>query len=120
LKDATTREQAINHINVCQPDIVLVGMGNPLQEKWIEEYKDQLETKVCLGIGGLYDYWADNVSRAPLWIRRAGYEWVWRIIQQPRDKFMRYFIGNPRYLMNIYREHRGRKRTKPQQETSHV
>ncbi|MEZ6047695.1 MAG: WecB/TagA/CpsF family glycosyltransferase [Planctomycetaceae bacterium] len=120
IKDDVARHAAINQINACKPDIVLVGMGNPLQEKWIEEYKDQLQTKVCLGIGGLFDYWADNVSRAPLWVRKAGYEWVWRIIQQPRDKFKRYLVGNPLYLMNIYREHRQRKRNVPQHEKSHA
>ncbi|QDU81315.1 Putative N-acetylmannosaminyltransferase [Polystyrenella longa] len=120
LKEEETRQAAIDQINACEPDIVLVGMGNPLQEKWIEQYKDQLHTKVCLGIGGLYDYWADNVSRAPLWVRRAGYEWVWRILQQPGDKFKRYLIGNPLYLMNIYREQRQRKRSQPQHETSQI
>ncbi|MAT15586.1 MAG: hypothetical protein CMJ46_09995 [Planctomyces sp.] len=120
LKEDSVRESAIAQINKCKPDVVLVGMGNPLQERWIEQYKDQLDTRVCMGIGGLYDYWADNVSRAPLWIRRAGCEWVWRILQQPRDKFTRYFIGNPVYLMNIYREHQERKRTNPPHTPSHV
>lgn len=110
LKEEADRQQAIDQINACEPDIVLVGMGNPLQERWIEQYKDQLHTKVCLGIGGLYDYWAENVSRAPRWVRKAGYEWAWRLFQQPGDKAKRYLIGNPVYLINIFREHLKRKK----------
>ncbi|MCE5267937.1 MAG: WecB/TagA/CpsF family glycosyltransferase, partial [Planctomycetaceae bacterium] len=57
-----------------------------------------------LGIGGLFDYWAGNVSRAPRWLRRIGHEWVWRLFQQPRLKARRYLIGNPLFLTRVLRE----------------
>jgi N-acetylglucosaminyldiphosphoundecaprenol N-acetyl-beta-D-mannosaminyltransferase len=94
----------IEQINASKPDVLLVGMGNPLQERWISRYKDRLSVPICMGIGGLFDYWAGNVSRAPEWLRKIGHEWIWRIIQQPRDKLFRYLIGNPQFLARIIQE----------------
>jgi len=94
-------DQAIDQINDAGPDVLLVGMGNPLQERWIAQHKARIRVPVVMGIGGLFDYWADNVSRAPLWLRKAGHEWLWRLYQQPRDKAHRYLIGNPLYLYHI-------------------
>ncbi len=102
LKDAKVLAQAIEAINAAKPDVLLVGMGNPLQERWILENMPRLQTKLCLGIGGLFDYWAGNVSRAPAWIRRAGHEWLWRLFQQPKDKAKRYLIGNPLYMLRMF------------------
>jgi len=70
-------------------------MGNPLQERWIQAQLGRLDTSVCLGIGGLFDFWAGNVSRAPAWLRNVGHEWIWRLLQQPGDKARRYLVGNP-------------------------
>jgi N-acetylglucosaminyldiphosphoundecaprenol N-acetyl-beta-D-mannosaminyltransferase len=102
--------QAIEQINAARPHVLLVGMGNPRQERWILEYKHELRVPVVMGIGGLYDYWADNVSRAPLWLRQLGHEWLWRLYQQPRDKAKRYLVGNPVYLYHVCREEWQRRR----------
>jgi len=106
----TTEElnsQAIDQINQSRADVLLVGMGNPLQERWIAAHRDRLDVPVCLGIGGLFDYWAENVSRAPAWIRRLGHEWAWRLYQQPRDKARRYLVGNPLFLARVFAERFG-------------
>jgi N-acetylglucosaminyldiphosphoundecaprenol N-acetyl-beta-D-mannosaminyltransferase len=102
---------AIEKINAAKPDVLLVGMGNPLQERWIYQYQDRLRVPVCMGIGGLFDYWAGNVSRAPQWLRSLGHEWLWRLYQQPRDKMHRYLIGNPLFLARITREHLSMRKT---------
>ena len=104
LSNAATTDRAIEQINASRPDVLLVGMGNPRQERWIAEHREALRVPVCLGIGGLYDYWAENVSRAPDWLRRAGHEWLWRLWQQPRDKAHRYLVGNPLFLARIVAE----------------
>jgi N-acetylglucosaminyldiphosphoundecaprenol N-acetyl-beta-D-mannosaminyltransferase len=106
LADEPTANAAIDQINVAAPDVLLVGMGNPLQEEWILAHRHRLRAPVCMGIGGLFDYWADNVTRAPLWLRKAGHEWLWRLYQQPRLKAKRYLIGNPLFLARILRERR--------------
>lgn len=116
LKTPEMTSAAIDKINTSKPNLLLVGMGNPLQERWICQNLVRLRVPVCMVIGGLFDYWAGNVSRAPRWIRRLGHEWIWRLYQQPLDKMHRYLIGNPLFLARILCEHRsGRKTGKIQQ-----
>ena len=59
-------------INAAKPDVLLVGMGNPLQEQWIHRHLSELRVPVCMGVGGLFDYWAGNVSRSPQLAAPAG------------------------------------------------
>ncbi len=105
LADPDLSAEVIRRINRARPDVLLVGMGNPLQERWIHQHRHELKVPVCMGIGGLFEFWAENVSRAPQWLRRLGHEWIWRLCQQPRDKAKRYLLGNPRFLMRVLREH---------------
>jgi N-acetylglucosaminyldiphosphoundecaprenol N-acetyl-beta-D-mannosaminyltransferase len=107
LTDPALNTAVIDMINAALPDVLLVGMGNPIQERWIDENRTRLNVPVCLGIGGLYDYWAGNVSRAPQWLRDAGHEWIWRLYQQPMLKARRYLIGNPLFLARVLRERSG-------------
>jgi N-acetylglucosaminyldiphosphoundecaprenol N-acetyl-beta-D-mannosaminyltransferase len=102
LNDASLREEAIPRIDAAGPDLLLVGMGNPRQECWIHEHLEQLRVPVCMGVGGLFDFWAGNVSRAPRWLRRLGHEWLWRLFQQPADKSRRYLVGNPLFLLRAW------------------
>jgi N-acetylglucosaminyldiphosphoundecaprenol N-acetyl-beta-D-mannosaminyltransferase len=104
VKDEAVSRAAIKQINASGADVVLVGMGNPIQERWIERWKGEIKAPVCLGIGGLFDYWAGNVERAPQWVRKIGYEWAWRLYQEPGAKARRYLIGNPLFLYHITRE----------------
>jgi N-acetylglucosaminyldiphosphoundecaprenol N-acetyl-beta-D-mannosaminyltransferase len=103
---------AIAEINAVRPDVLLVGMGNPIQEQWIHRHSAQLEAAVCLGVGGLFDFWAGNVRRAPRWLRAVGHEWLWRLYEQPRLKAGRYLIGNPLFLTRVLRAHRFARRGK--------
>jgi N-acetylglucosaminyldiphosphoundecaprenol N-acetyl-beta-D-mannosaminyltransferase len=103
LRDETITAAAIEQINAARPNVLLVGMGNPLQERWIMANRARLKAPLCLGIGGLFDYWAGNVSRAPGWLRRLGHEWLWRLGQQPCLKAKRYLIGNPLFLWRMVR-----------------
>lgn len=82
------------------PDVVLVGMGNPLQEWLIDRHLAHLKRGVVIGVGGLFDHLANNLRRAPLWMRRAGFEWVHILWQQPY-KWRRYLLGNPLFLYRM-------------------
>lgn len=92
----------IDAINAAQPHLLLVGMGNPKQERWLAQHRDRLDVRVCMGTGGLFDYWAGDLDRAPAWVRRLGAEWVHLLLRQPR-KLRRYLLGNPLFLWRLVR-----------------
>ncbi len=93
-------------INAARPDVLMVGMGNPIQEQWIHDNRTRLTgVKLAVGVGGLFDHWGGALTRAPKWVRRNGFEWVQLMLQQPH-KWRRYLIGNPTFLMRVAREAR--------------
>lgn len=83
----------IKTIQRAKPDVLLVGMGSPYQEIWINNNLQQTGATVAVGVGGLFDYYSDTVKRAPHWIRKIGFEWLWRILREPRRwwRIMRLF-----------------------------
>ncbi len=84
----------IADINACRADIVIVAMGVPMQEMWIDRYANQLNASLCLGVGAALDFLAGNVSRAPKVVQKANMEWVWRLAQEPKRLAKRYLVGN--------------------------
>jgi N-acetylglucosaminyldiphosphoundecaprenol N-acetyl-beta-D-mannosaminyltransferase len=80
------------------PDILLVALGAPKQEKWIVKHKDELGVPVSIGVGGSFEMAAGIKRRAPRWLRRAGLEWLYRFAQEPTRLFQRYFIDDLPYL----------------------
>ena len=101
LADEATDAAVVVRINQVKPDLLLVGMGNPLQEQWIDRHLPALRVPVCIGVGGLFDFWAGNVSRSPRWLRWLGHEWLWRLLQEPRRMARRYLVGNPLFLARM-------------------
>ena len=81
-------------INKCKPDVILVGMSVPKQEKWIFQNKDRINAKILIGVGGLFDFVSGRIKRAPKWIRRLGFEWLYRFYQEPKRLWNRYMLGN--------------------------
>jgi N-acetylglucosaminyldiphosphoundecaprenol N-acetyl-beta-D-mannosaminyltransferase len=92
----------VARIRAARPDLLLVGMGNPRQERWIREHRDRLEVPLAIAVGGLFDYWAGDLRRAPEWLRRSGFEWLHLMLHQPR-KVPRYLLGNPAFLLRVAR-----------------
>lgn len=85
-------------INRSGAGILLVAFGNPLQETWIHRNAPFLRCDLCIGVGGLVDHLGGRLTRAPLWMRRLGIEWVHILLGQPH-KWRRYLIGNPLFLI---------------------
>jgi N-acetylglucosaminyldiphosphoundecaprenol N-acetyl-beta-D-mannosaminyltransferase len=79
-------------IRSASPDILLVAFGNPKQEKWIGMHGRSLGVPVVIGVGGSLDFVAGQTRRAPEWMQRFGFEWLFRLLQEPRRLFRRYFI----------------------------
>lgn len=93
----------IRSINDSGAHLLLVGMGNPLQEQFIYRNVEKLRIPVAAGTGGLFTYWAGNLERAPVWMRRLGAEWVHILLSQPH-KWRRYLLGNIRFLCSVLKE----------------
>lgn len=75
----------IEHINAVRPNILFVALGHGKQERWIFENFDKFETvKLAMGIGGVFDFFAGRIPRAPKWMRGMGLEWLWRVFCEPR------------------------------------
>lgn len=83
-------EEIQRRIREAQPDLVFVSFGCPKQEKWIAMHYRRLGVPVAVGVGATIDFLAGQVRRAPLWMRRAGLEWLYRLAQEPRRLFRRY------------------------------
>jgi N-acetylglucosaminyldiphosphoundecaprenol N-acetyl-beta-D-mannosaminyltransferase len=77
-------------ILAAKPDVLLVSFGCPKQEKWIAMHYRELGVPVAAGVGATIDFLAGKIPRAPVWMRRSGLEWVYRLIQEPRRLFRRY------------------------------
>jgi N-acetylglucosaminyldiphosphoundecaprenol N-acetyl-beta-D-mannosaminyltransferase len=83
--------------------ILLVGMGVPRQEHFIEHQWDHLGVKLAIGVGGSFDVLAGLRDRAPLWVQRIGMEWAYRLVQEPRRLWRRYLVTNTRFVLLLLR-----------------
>jgi N-acetylglucosaminyldiphosphoundecaprenol N-acetyl-beta-D-mannosaminyltransferase len=101
---AGENKAVLEAINAAKPDILLVGFGMPIQERWLMENWDRLEVNVALPVGALFDYLAGEIPRAPHWMTDHGLEWLGRLIVEPRRLWRRYLIGNTRFLWLVLKE----------------
>ncbi|SFU45903.1 WecB/TagA/CpsF family glycosyltransferase [Nitrosospira multiformis] len=76
---------------------VWVSLGCPKQEKWMASHKGRVNA-VMIGVGAAFDYHAETITRAPLWMQKAGLEWLFRLIQEPRRLWKRYLITNTLFI----------------------
>lgn len=93
--------QITSEIASARPQIVLVGMGSPVQWQWIDEHRSVLTQGVWWGVGALFDFVAGAERRAPGWMNRLGLEWLYRLAQDPVGKWRRYLLGNPRFVFRV-------------------
>lgn len=101
LDNPDLESHVIAEINELRPDILLVGFGTPLQELWIERNGDKISTPVLYGIGAVMDFVSGKVSRCPVWMGKAGLEWLYRFYTEPNRLMIRYLIGNPWFLSRM-------------------
>ena len=94
--------KVVKRINQSDAGILLLAMGSPVQEKWLQDNAPKLNCRTALAVGGLFDFYSGKISRAPMWMRELGLEWVWRLMQEPKSKFNRYVIGNPLFLIRTF------------------
>ncbi len=99
-------EAVVADINQSGATILFVAFGSPLQEKWIQKFDHLLQAKIRIGVGGLFDFYSDRVSRSPLWLREMGLEWVWRLKEEPKRMWRRYLLGSPLFLYRAWKDSR--------------
>lgn len=92
-------------IGAARPDILLVAYGHPRQDLWIARNQPFLRVPVAIGVGGVFDYLAGRVPRAPAWLRRLGLEWLYRLVRQP-GRLPRIIDAVPRFAWEVARHGR--------------
>ena len=98
--EKTNDISTIEEIRAHSVDLLLVGMGQPLQERWIARHSHHVGARITWGVGGLLDYLAGSLRRAPLALRRAGLEWFYILLRQPW-KWRRYLFGIPVFASRV-------------------
>jgi N-acetylglucosaminyldiphosphoundecaprenol N-acetyl-beta-D-mannosaminyltransferase len=107
--DSPHDQRVIEDINERQPDILLVGMGTPKQELWVERRWQQLDVDVLWTVGALFDYVSGRVPRAPAWLADNGLEWIFRLAIEPQRMWRRYLLGNPVFISRVLSQARARR-----------
>jgi N-acetylglucosaminyldiphosphoundecaprenol N-acetyl-beta-D-mannosaminyltransferase len=102
-------ERVTEEINASGARILFVGLGCPKQEWWMAEHKGRVRA-VMLGVGAAFDFHAGRVRQAPVWMQRAGLEWLFRLVQEPRRLWRRYLKYNPRFLLLAFLQLTGMRR----------
>ena len=101
--DAAAAPQRAQAIRESGARILIVGMGVPLQEEFIENHWDQLGVEIAIPVGGSFDVIAGATRRAPLWLQRIGMEWFFRLVQEPRRLWKRYLVTNTQFIFHMLR-----------------
>ena len=87
-------ERVVDSINACKPDVLLLGFGTPMKEKWVKRHQERLRVPVIHGVGGSFDIVGGFTKRAPMWMQRYGLEWLYRLVQEPGRMWKRYLVTN--------------------------
>ncbi|WP_242840990.1 WecB/TagA/CpsF family glycosyltransferase [Butyrivibrio sp. AE3004] len=91
----------IEMLNASGADLIWIGLGAPKQEKWMAAHEGKLHG-VMLGVGAGFNFYAGNIKRAPLWIRKIGMEWLYRLFQDPKRLLKRYFVSNAKFIWKVF------------------
>lgn len=99
-----TREEELElaaRLEAAAPDVLWVGLSTPKQERWMYEHRHRLNVPVMLGVGAAFDLNSGNLKQAPSWMREHGFEWLFRLLLEPRRLWRRYLIYGAGFLWNV-------------------
>jgi N-acetylglucosaminyldiphosphoundecaprenol N-acetyl-beta-D-mannosaminyltransferase len=103
--EATIEDNSVlNSINQTKPDILWVGLGSPKQDFWMSLNRPFLDVPVMIGVGAAFDFIAGVKPQAPTWMRRMGFEWLFRLCCEPRRLWKRYLIGNSLFIYYLIKD----------------
>jgi|CXWK01.1.fsa_nt_gi N-acetylglucosaminyldiphosphoundecaprenol N-acetyl-beta-D-mannosaminyltransferase len=106
-------EAVLQAIRDSKPDILLVGFGMPIQERWLHDNWPCLDTHVAIAGGAIFDFISGELKRAPTWMNDNGLEWLGRLLVEPNRLWQRYLLGNPLFLARVLRARLSHKATSP-------
>jgi N-acetylglucosaminyldiphosphoundecaprenol N-acetyl-beta-D-mannosaminyltransferase len=105
MKNPEQNEAVIERINKARPQVLLIGMGSPIQEEWLALNRHQLQSRVVLLGGAAIDRLAGVVPDCPTFISNVGMEWLYRLCREPKRLSLRYLLGNPAFVLQILLAH---------------
>lgn len=100
-------EAVIREINSKKPNILLLGFGMPLQERWLRENWDKVDANIALTGGAVFDYVSGELRRGPKLLTDNGFEWLARLLIEPNRLWRRYVLGNPLFLWRVIKQRVG-------------
>ena len=101
----------VEAINASKADCLFVAMPTPRKERFLKHYRDVLTPSFVMGVGGSFDVYGGKVARAPVLVQKLGLEWLFRVVQEPRRLWRRYYETNTAYVGLLWRELRQRRRS---------
>lgn len=104
---SSENESVVRAVNAVRPNILVLGFGMPRQERWLMENWSRIEANVALTGGAVFDYVAGQTPRGPRWMTDHGWEWLARLLIEPRRLWKRYLLGNPLFLWRVLRQRFG-------------
>lgn len=110
LSTAAEEAAVIEDINRAAPDVLWVGLGTPKQEIWMLRHRDKLRVPVMVGVGAAFDLLSSRKRQAPSWMREQGFEWLFRLLQEPQRLWRRYLVGGSEFVFSVALELLGLRR----------
>jgi N-acetylglucosaminyldiphosphoundecaprenol N-acetyl-beta-D-mannosaminyltransferase len=107
--DASQSESVAEAIRASKADLLFVAMGSPTQELWIASSLVRAGARFAMGVGGSFDHVSGFARRAPRWMQRAGLEWLYRLVREPRRLWRRYLVGNSAFIWLVVRQRLARR-----------
>jgi len=103
-RDEAEEAQVARTVADSRADLLFVAISSPKKEHFLGKYQAAMRVPFAMGVGGTFDVAAGRVRRAPAWMQRAGLEWFWRFLQEPRRMFRRYFIDDMAFVWLLIKE----------------
>jgi N-acetylglucosaminyldiphosphoundecaprenol N-acetyl-beta-D-mannosaminyltransferase len=96
-------QEVVSAVRAARPDYLFLAIPSPRKEFWLKEHLESLGVPFVMGVGGSFDVVAGKVGRAPRWVQRAGFEWAWRLGQEPRRMWKRYLYTNTAFIWMVFK-----------------
>jgi N-acetylglucosaminyldiphosphoundecaprenol N-acetyl-beta-D-mannosaminyltransferase len=107
-KGEAEEAQVVEQIRAARPDLLFVAISSPTKEQFLGRWQAEMKVPFAMGVGGTFDVAIGHVRRAPVWMQKAGLEWFFRFLQEPRRMFRRYFIDDMAFFWLLIKEATGR------------